>query len=358
MTSKNQLKDLVKQIIKEIAVVKKLKEVSATGGVSCPSSKMAFGKVKDRVSRQAGMIPVSGPSAEVNEGWAMGQYTPEQTNSLKLLSKAGFREISSFPASPDAHGEGQTGGVVVVVQRKHSKFGTTQCEVEPDGSCNGQTVADFIRSGINEGKKPTNRKFENPAPEETKTINEPIERDDVDYINKEKKAAINKKDTKKVKSVTKIQQLIKRSSPYSRLDEEADLNLKAEKDKFEAGVEANEFKLKSEEIKLIKSKLLNKQFTAHASKGYGQVKRDYTITVVDVNIADYYGEYQIILKGNDKKEYFVDTDYKLKPVGGGEQPTEQPAAPAVQAAPANPESEKAPAPTVQPKTDLSKEIQK
>lgn len=274
MTSKNQLKDLVKQIIKEIAVVKKLKEVSATGGVSCPSSKMAFGKVKDRVSRQAGMIPVSGPSAEVNESKKKGG------------------------------------------------------------------------------------KFENPAPEETKTINEPIERDDVDYINKEKKAAINKKDTKKVKSVTKIQQLIKRSSPYSRLDEDADLNVRAEKDKFEAGVEASKFKLKSDLIKLLKSKLLNKQFTAHASKGYGQVKRDYTITVVDVNVADYYGEYQVILKGNDKKEYFVDADYKMKPAGGGEQPTERPAAPAAQSVPATPESEKAPAPTGQPATDLSKEIQK
>ena len=345
MTSKEQLKELVKHIVAEIMAEDKLKEVSGTGGVSAPATKFAFGKVNKRVASQGGMTPVSGPSAEVNEGWAMGQYTPEQTNSLKFLSKAGFREISSFPASPDAHGEGQTDGVVVVVQRKHSKFGTTQCEVEPDGSCNGQTVADFIRSGINEGKKPTNRKFENPAPEVEKPINEPISRGDVDYINKEKKSAVSKKDTKKVKSITKLQQLVKRAAPFYRIDEDTDFHIKTEKDTLETAIKNSEYKLRTEKIKLLKQKLLNKNVTLRGSKGYGQVKRDYTIVIKDINIEDYYGEYQIIFKDDKNKDYFIDTMFKIKILDQKPATPEQPAA--------QPST-----PVETPAEDLSKEIQK
>ena len=119
-----------------------------------------------------------------------------------------------------------------------------------------------------------------------------------------------------------------------------------------------EFKLKSNEIKVLKSKLLNKQVTAHASKGYAQVKRDYTFTVADVNIADYYGEYQVILKGSDKKEYFVDTDYKIKISGGAAPaPTAAPAAPDVTQKPeSQPEAQPAPAAAGQP--ELTQQIKK
>lgn len=42
-------------------------EVSVTGGVDAPATKFAFGKVKDRVSRQAGYIPVMSEKQQLNE---------------------------------------------------------------------------------------------------------------------------------------------------------------------------------------------------------------------------------------------------------------------------------------------------
>lgn len=227
-----------------------------------------------------------------------------------------------------------------------------------------------VSGAVNEGKKKQkSSKFINPEPKKVEPINEPIRRDDVDYINKEKKSALTRKDTKKVKSITKIQQLIKRSSPFYRIDEDAqpattstpetqtpDLNVGAETAKFEAGVESAEYKLKSQAIKSIKSKVLGKQVTAHSSKGYGQFKRDYVINVVDVKLEDYYGNNQVIFVGKDKKEYFIDTSYKVKissapaVAAPAETPQEEPATPEV--AP-----ETAPVQSEEP-ADLSKEIQK
>ena len=266
MNSDKQLKEIIKSFVKEM-VSKKLKEVSATGGVSSPATKFAFGKVKDRVSRQAGYSPVSGPSAEVNEG----------------------------------------------------------------------------------KKKDTKKKFNNPEPKETKPINEPIGKSDVDYINKEKKTAVTKKDAKKVKSITKLQQLVKRSSPFYRINEETSVNIKPDVDALTSTIETAKYNAINAKSIELKKKLANKQVIAHASKGYGQLKRDYTINVTDAKYSEYYDKPVIILIGSDKKEYFVDVDYKVKIVGGsvpvptGSQPTGQP---------------EAPAPVGQPVTDLSKEIQK
>jgi hypothetical protein len=271
MTSKEQLKELVKHIVAEIMAEDKLKEVSGTGGVSAPATKFAFGKVNKRVASQGGMTPVSGPSAEVNE--------------------------------------------------------TKKKETLP------------------EPKKVVVKKFENPAPEVEKPINEPISRGDVDYINKEKKSAVSKKDTKKVKSITKLQQLVKRAAPFYRIDEDTDFHIKTEKDTLETAIKNSEYKLKTEKIKLLKQKLLNKNVTLRGSKGYGQVKRDYTIVVKDINIEDYYGEYQIIFKDDKNKDYFIDTMFKIKILDQKPATPEQPAA--------QPST-----PVETPAEDLSKEIQK
>lgn len=87
----------------------------------------------------------------VKEGgrWSMGEYTPEQEQSIYLLQRQGFREVSSFPNEPDAEGEGQDGRVTVVLQKKRGLV-RTSVEVDADGMCNGQSIQDYLRSGIDE----------------------------------------------------------------------------------------------------------------------------------------------------------------------------------------------------------------
>jgi hypothetical protein len=91
----------------------------------------------------------------LKEGWAMGEYTPAQQQSIDVLGKLGFREVSTFPNKPDAENQGQDNQVVVVLQ-KRSKGGTGRlsyglsCEVDPEGMCNGQPIQDFLRGGIKE----------------------------------------------------------------------------------------------------------------------------------------------------------------------------------------------------------------
>ncbi len=86
----------------------------------------------------------------VKEGWAMGEYTPEQQQAVDLLMKKGFREVSTFPDQPDAENQGTTPQVIVVLQKKKSAFGTSQCEVDPQGMCNGQPVQQFLAGQVKE----------------------------------------------------------------------------------------------------------------------------------------------------------------------------------------------------------------
>ena len=297
-----QLKEIVRHIVKEIVTEKKLREVSATGGVSCPATKMAWNANKKSngneraATSSTGFTIVDGPSAEVNE------------------------------------------------------------ETELDA--------------INEGKKATKKKFENPAPKEDKPINEPIHRSDVDYINKEKKSAVTKKDTKKVKSITKLQQLVKRAAPFYRIDEAdaapaapaapaptggVQLNIKRDMDALDASIEANKVKIINAKIAELKQKLLNKQVSIHASKGsFGQpILGDYTIAVSNIGIESVKNKFQLVLTGAEagtkeskQKRYFIDTSRVITILG--------PAAAAPAVAPAA-----TPAPAAAPTQDkLSGEIQK
>ena len=63
---------------------------------------------------------------------------------------------------------------------------------------------------------------------------------------------------------------------------------------------------------IIKKKVLNREVTARASKGYGQVEKDYTILVKNVSIVLYKEEYNLIFKDQNKKEYYINTSFKLK----------------------------------------------
>ncbi len=83
--------------------------------------------------------------------WAMGEYTPEQQQSINILQKKGYREVASFPNEPDAEGEGQDNQVIVVLQKKTSGFGHSQVEVDPQGMCNGQPIQDYLKANLREG---------------------------------------------------------------------------------------------------------------------------------------------------------------------------------------------------------------
>jgi len=57
----------------------------------------------------------------------------------------------------------------------------------------------------------------------------------------------------------------------------------------------------------------NKKITARASKGsVGQVEKDYSFTVVGVDIVYLKDKFYIVLKGSDKSDYFVNTEFKVK----------------------------------------------
>jgi hypothetical protein len=76
----------------------------------------------------------------------------------------------------------------------------------------------------------------------------------------------------------------------------------------------------------------NKKVQARASKGaVGQVEKDYTIDVVDVDVSYQSEKFYIILKGKDKKDYYINTGFKIKVLGAAtntnptkETPAEEP----------------------------------
>ncbi len=63
----------------------------------------------------------------------------------------------------------------------------------------------------------------------------------------------------------------------------------------------------------------NKKVVARASKGsVGQTEQDYTIDVVEVSVSNMSEKFYIILKGTDDKEYYINTQFKVKVLGNAE----------------------------------------
>jgi hypothetical protein len=64
----------------------------------------------------------------------------------------------------------------------------------------------------------------------------------------------------------------------------------------------------------LKQKLLGKNVELTGSKGYGQFKTKYTLRVFDITVEDWYGkeDYQLIITGDDKKQYFVDVSVPIQ----------------------------------------------
>lgn len=91
---------------------------------------------------------------------------------------------------------------------------------------------------------------------------------------------------------------------------------------FVTKMDAEEEKAKQELSKTLQKNLLNKQVVVRASKGaIGQAEKDYTITVKEVDTTFLKDKYYIILKAADKKDYYINTGFKIKVLGAGETET-------------------------------------
>ncbi len=101
---------------------------------------------------------------------------------------------------------------------------------------------------------------------------------------------------------------------------------------FKTTIEAQEEKAKKTFDEALSKQLINKRVTVRASKGaVGQVEKDYDLTVASVDITYLKDRYYVILKGTDKKDYYINDGFKIKIDGAGEEtetagsPSESPA---------------------------------
>lgn len=137
-----------------------------------------------------------------------------------------------------------------------------------------------------------------------------------------------------------------------------DVNYDSSKDvnAFRKSLSAAEVSISQKFSAALKQKLLGKNIEIQGSKGYGQFKTKYALRVVDVSVEDWYGkdDYQLIITGEDKKQYFVDVTVPIKIVDSTKtEKSPDPSAPKAPEAPAVPA-----APKTQPSTELDKAIVK
>jgi hypothetical protein len=130
---------------------------------------------------------------------------------------------------------------------------------------------------------------------------------------------------------------------------------------FRKSLSAAEVGLSQKFSDSLKQKLLGKNIEIQGSKGYGQFKTKYALRVLDVSVEDWYGkeDYQLIITGEDRKQYFVDVTVPIKVVDSPDKSaTKATAKPAAQK-PGTAQSPTTPVPQVQPQpTSLDKAISK
>ena len=104
---------------------------------------------------------------------------------------------------------------------------------------------------------------------------------------------------------------------------------------FQITIDSQEEAAKKDLNTTLTKALVNKEVTVRASKGaVGQVEKDYTLTVVSVSITYLKDKYYVILKGKDKKDYYINTGFKIKILSSGvEAKEETPEAPKASAQP-------------------------
>lgn len=85
---------------------------------------------------------------------------------------------------------------------------------------------------------------------------------------------------------------------------------------FETNIEREEETASRALETTLKQNLANKKVISRASKGsVGQTEQDYTVDVADVKVTYMSDKYYVILTGNDKKDYYINTAFKIKVVG-------------------------------------------
>jgi len=109
-----------------------------------------------------------------------------------------------------------------------------------------------------------------------------------------------------------------------------DVNYDSSKDitAFRKSLSAAEVSLSQKFSDSLKKKLLGKNIEVQASKGYGQFKTKYSLRVLDIKVEDWYGkeDYQLIITGEDRKQYFIDVTVPIKIVDSKGTPAVVPAA--------------------------------
>ena len=74
---------------------------------------------------------------------------------------------------------------------------------------------------------------------------------------------------------------------------------------------------------LFNQELVGKEATIRASKGYGQIKKDYKITPTSVTISIMKDKYELVLKDKQQRDYYLDTTFKIS-ISGADKSSEQP----------------------------------
>ena len=145
------------------------------------------------------------------------------------------------------------------------------------------------------------------------------------------------------------------------------VNYDASKDMndFRKSLSSSEMSISQKFSAALKQKLLGKDVELTGSKGYGQFKTKYSLRVFDITVEDWYGkeDYQLIITGDDKKQYFVDVSVPIQikdaQSKAGAQPAAAPAAAKPSGQPSQPNQPTKPAVVPkQPATDLEKAITK
>jgi hypothetical protein len=105
---------------------------------------------------------------------------------------------------------------------------------------------------------------------------------------------------------------------------------------FAISIEFNAFekslaKLITKFESILESKVAGRLVRLRASKGYGQVEKEYEFTTASVSIVLFKEKYNIIFRGTNRKEYYVNPAFNVKILGGGQQDVTPPQAETVPA---------------------------
>lgn len=78
---------------------------------------------------------------------------------------------------------------------------------------------------------------------------------------------------------------------------------------------------------LFNETLVGKEVTIRASKGFGQIKKDYKVVPSSVTLSIVKDEYQLVVKDKQQKDYYLDTTFKIVVNSSEQAPQEKPVAP-------------------------------